>query len=98
MPCKRQPGQFGLHPTYFSQALCEQFLINKRGSTKPCAVIIDGMDRAMQELGYLSAVVNAQSYECKYAQFGCQSVFVFSENTGFGHEHRIELVDKTREK
>lgn len=61
------------------------------------AVVVDGVDRIVQELGYLGAVVDAEAYQGEDAYARSQLGLVGQRDAAVGLEELVELVDKRRE-
>ena len=57
-----------------------------------CTVIIDGVDRVVQELGDAAAVLDAQADEGKDAQVSAQHPLVGQGDAAFGLQQGIEIV------
>lgn len=59
--------------SYFLYIVLELVAVACRPALYPCPIVVDGVDRVMQELGYLRAVVNAEAYQREYAYVGVKA-------------------------
>ena len=55
------------------------------------AVVVDGLDRIAQEVGYLLAVGKAQADECEDSQFGAEATRIAFGQLLFGSKKRIKI-------
>ena len=61
------------------------------------AVVIDGVDRVVQELGDSAAVLDAQADEGEDAHVGIQHAGFRQSNAALGTQQGVEVVDKVGE-